>query len=84
MKISKKFNHFVHFIIINFFRSLVNTRFSNLKVNIFIINSFICSNKCVKQLVLINQITKGMGTVVLFIIQKLEEGTFFPKKEGGW
>ena len=54
MKISKKFNHFVYFIIINFFGSLVNTTFSNLKVNIFIINSFICTNKCVKQLVLIN------------------------------
>ena len=33
-----------------------------------------------KQLVLINQITKGMGTVVLFIIQKLEESTFSPQE----
>ena len=42
------------FLIINFFGSLLNATFSDLKVNIFIITSFICSNKYVKQLVLIN------------------------------
>ena len=42
-------------LIINFFfGSLVNATFSDLKVNIFVITSFICSNKYVKQLVLIN------------------------------
>ena len=70
------------FLIINFFGSLLNATFSDLKVNIFIITSFICSNKYVKQLVLINlpQITKGMGIGVLFILQKMGEGTFFPQK----
>ena len=42
-------------LIINiFFGSLVNTTFSTLKVNVFIITGLICSNKYVKQLVLIN------------------------------
>ena len=40
--------------IINFFGGLVNATFSDLKVNIFFITRFICSNKYVKQLVLIN------------------------------
>ena len=34
--------------------SLVNEPFLNLKLNVFIITGFICSNKYVKQLVLIN------------------------------
>ena len=33
---------------------LVNDTFSNLKLNVFIITGFICSNKYVKQKVLIN------------------------------
>ena len=42
-------------LIINiFFGSLVNATFSDLKVNIFVVTSFICSDKYVKQLVLIN------------------------------
>ena len=42
-------------LIINvFFGSLVNTTFSTLKVNVFIITGVICSNKYVKKLVLIN------------------------------
>ena len=42
-------------LIINiFFGSLVNTTFSTLKVNVFIITGLICSNKYVKKLVLIN------------------------------
>ena len=42
-------------LIINiFFGSLVNDIFSDLKLNAFIINGFICSKKYVKQVVLIN------------------------------
>ena len=37
-----------------FFESLVNDKFSNLKLNVFLITGFICSNKYVKQVVLIN------------------------------
>ena len=37
-----------------FFGSLVSNTFSNSKLNIFIITGFVCSNKYVKQLVLIN------------------------------
>ena len=37
-----------------FFQSLVNDTFSNLKLNLFIINGFICSNKYLKQVVWIN------------------------------
>ena len=54
-----------------------------LKVNIFIITGFICSNKYVKQLVLITHsphITKGTGTGVLFILQKNRGGYIFPQK----
>ena len=56
MKISKKFNDIVYFIMsyhYYFFGSAINATFSNLKVNVFIITGFICS-KYVKQLVLIN------------------------------
>ena len=45
---------FYYVLSLTFFGSLVNATFSNLKMNIFIITSFICSNKYVKQLVLIN------------------------------
>ena len=41
-------------IINNFLGSLVNDPFLYLKLNVFIITGFICSNKYVKQLVLIN------------------------------
>ena len=42
-------------LIINlFFGRLVNDPFLNLKLNVFVINGFVCSNKYVKQLVLIN------------------------------
>ena len=45
----------VTYLIINiFFGSLVNDAFSNLKLNVFIIIFLIWSNKCVKQLALIN------------------------------
>ena len=37
-----------------FFESLVNDKFSNLKLNVFLITGFIFSNKYVKQVVLIN------------------------------
>ena len=63
----KKLLDFFHFkliitllvtsLIINiFFGSLVrdSSKFSNLKLNVFIINGFICSNIYVKQVVLIN------------------------------
>ena len=59
-------------LIINiFFGSIVNDTFSNLKLNAFIITGFIYSNKCVKQLVLINHSRKMGGG----------EGTFSPKRE---
>ena len=28
--------------------------------------------------------TKGMGIRVMFILQNIGEGTFFPQKERGW
>ena len=37
-----------------FFGSLLNDTFSNLKLNVFIITGFVCSNKYMKQIVLIN------------------------------
>ena len=37
-----------------FFANLVNGKFSNLKLNIFVVTRFICSNKYMKQVVLIN------------------------------
>ena len=91
----KKLLHFLHFklmvtllvtcLTINIiFESFVNDTFSNLKLYVFIITGFICSNKYVKQVVLINHSwispTLQMRTGVLFILQKIEEGTFSPKK----
>ena len=76
-------------LIINiFFGNLVNATFSNLKVYICIITGFICCHKYMKQVVLIKlylpHVTKEMSIGVLLILQKLEEGRFFPKKERGW
>ena len=91
----KKLLHFLHFklmvtllvtcLTINIiFESFLNDTFSNLKLYVFIITGFICSNKYVKQVVLINHSwispTLQMRTGVLFILQKIEEGTFSQKK----
>ena len=71
---------------LQFFGSLVNHAFSNLKLDTFIITDFICSNKFMEQEVLINyswispHITKDMEIGVVFILQKFEKGTFFTKK----
>ena len=70
-----------------FFGSLVNHEFSNLKLNVFTITGFICSNRYRKQVVLINHssisphITKEMGIGFLLILQKMGE-CIFCSKEG--
>ena len=55
--------HFLHFkykhfsilhALLMFFGSLVNGKFSNFKLNAFIITGIICSSKYVKEVVLIN------------------------------
>ena len=73
-------------LIIIFFGSLVNATFSDLKVNIFIITSFICSNKYVKQLVLINHscISPTLQREWGLEFCLLGEGTYLPQKERGW
>ena len=52
------YKHFsiLYVLLIYFFGSFVNDKFSNLKLNVFIITSIISSNKYLKQVVLINHI----------------------------
>ena len=77
-------------LIINiFFGSLVNTTFSTLKVNVFVITGLICSNKYVKKLVLINHgfalsppRYKGSGDWSSVYFLKNEGVYIFPKKKG--
>ena len=70
------FFHFELIIVLNV-RSLVNDKFSNLILNVFVIIGFISSNKKVKQIALINHrwislnFTKGMGVEVLVILQNM-------------
>ena len=58
-------------LIINiFFGSLVNDKFSDLKLNIFIITGFICSKKYVKQVASINH--SWISHTVHFSLKKRE------------
>ena len=72
-----------------FFRSLVNDKFSNLKLNVFIITGFNCSNKYMKQVVLINHSWispryKGDGDWSSVYSPKNGGGYISPKKGRGW
>ena len=73
-------------LIINFFGVLVNATFSDLKVNIFFITRFICSNKYVKQLVLINHscisptLQREWGLELCLFFKKWGRLHFSPKK----
>ena len=63
----------------------MNDTFSNLKVIIFIITGFVCSNKYVKQVVLINYSwISPTGIRVLFFLRKMGRVRFRPKKGSGW
>ena len=78
-------------LIINiFFGSLVNDKFSDLKLNIFIITGFICSKKYVKQVALINHswispiLQRGLGLEFYLFSKKWGNGggyIFLQKKE---
>ena len=94
----KKSLHFLHFklmitllvtcLIINiFFGSLVNDKFSNLKLNVCIIISIICCNKqVVKQVVLINHslispiLQRGRGLEFCLFSKKWRRVHFSPQK----
>ena len=74
-----------HVLSLMFFGSLMNDIFSNLKVIIFIITGFVCSNKYVKQVVLINYSwISPTGIRVLFFLRKMGRVRFRPKKGSGW
>ena len=90
--------HFLHFklMIPLLVTCFINTflevyTFSNLKLYVFVITGFICSDKCIKQVVLINHswispmLQRGWELMrILFILQKMEEGTYYPEKGRGW
>ena len=97
----KKLLHFLHFklritlVVYNmsylyYFESLVNEKFSNLKLNFFIITGFICNNKYVKQVVLGNHswisptLQTRWGLDFCLFSKEIGEDTFSPKKGRGW
>ena len=60
------------------FGKLVNGKFSNLKLNIFIVTGFTCSNKYMKQAVLINH------SWISPMLQRRWELEFFFFSNGNW
>ena len=73
-----------------FFQSLVNDTFSNLKLNLFIINGFICSNKYLKQVVWINHswisptLQRGWGFKFCLFSKKCGRVDFSHRKGRCW
>ena len=71
----------------NFFvGNLVNNTFSNSKLNVFIDSGFICSNKYVKQVLLLNHswipsmLQRGWGLEFCLLSEKWGRLYFSPKK----
>ena len=69
---------------------LINDTFSNLKMIVFIITGFICSNKEVKHVILFYHsgisptLQMQWGFAVMFILQNNGGGSYFPKQRKGW
>ena len=84
------FSKIINVLSLIFFQSVVNNTFSNLKLIVFIFTGFICSNKEVKQVVLINYtwifstLHRGWAFEFSLFSKKVEEGEvvvdFAPKR----
>ena len=72
------------------FGSLVNDTFSNLKLNVFNITGFICSDKYVKEVVLIKNswispmLQRGWGLESCSFSKKWGKVHFSTRKGGSW
>ena len=83
--------HIIFFALsLNFSGSFVNDTLSILKLNVLIITRFICSNKYVKQVVLINHnwifptLPKEWGPGFYLLSKNWGESTFFSEIGKGW